>query len=101
MWCIYNNTKNFKDKAISTGNNIASAGGGLGFGWQPAMRNIERSYELFKQKYDSKYQEFMTAIHDALVKISICEEQFGMRDWYRRFGFMYFELMQQKYKRTD
>lgn len=30
-----------------------------------------------------------------------CEREFGMTDWYQRFGFMYFEFMNDKYKRTD
>lgn len=101
MMCIYTNTKNYKDRAIAFGNSVASIGGGAGFGWSQAQRKIESSYENFKQHYDKKYQDFMTAVHEALTKISTCEQQYGMRDWYRRFGFMYFEFLQQKYKRTD
>jgi hypothetical protein len=100
MMCIYTNTKNYKDMAIALGNSIAGIPG-AGFGWGPAKRTIEGSYENFKRTYDRKYQEFMTAVHEALTKISNCEQRYGMRDWYRRFGFMYFEFLQQKYKRTD
>jgi hypothetical protein len=101
MLCIYNNTKTFKDRAITFGNNLSSIGGGVGFGWQKAKRDIEMSYENFKQSYDRKYADFMTALQRSLAMVSECEARYGIRDWYQKFGFMYFEFLQQKYKRTD
>jgi len=35
------------------------------------------------------------------MKIDACENSFGQQDWYQRFGYMYFEFMQLKYKRPD
>lgn len=101
MLCIYANTKRFKDLAITFGNNVSSIGGGVGFGWQKAKREIEQSYSTFVVTYDRKYKDFMEALHNSLLTIDRCEKAYGLRDWYQKFGFMYFEFMQQKYKRTD
>ena len=36
-----------------------------------------------------------------MIDIAECEEEFGERDWYDRFGFMFYEFMKEKYRRTD
>lgn len=101
MSCMYQNTKNFKEKALSFGDNVAGLHGAMGIAWQGQRRGIEASYTRFTQSYDNKYAAFMQSLHDALVQISDCENRFGMRDWYQRFGFLFEEIMKEKYKRTD
>lgn len=99
--CIYNNTKNFTDAAISFGDNVSGIHGVTGLAWQNERRGIEETLRHFEQTYDKKYQDLMGSLQTALNGISACEAQFGMRDWYQRFGFMYFEMMKEKYKRDD
>jgi hypothetical protein len=101
MWCIYMNTKNFNDKAIAFGNAMASLPGGVGLGWIPAKQRIDGAYTTFKGTFDRKSRELLTSLQKNMMKINDCENQFGIADWYQRFGFMYFEFMQQKYKRLD
>ncbi len=36
-----------------------------------------------------------------MVGLSTCEAQYGVPDWYDRFGYMYFEFMRDKYRRSD
>jgi hypothetical protein len=99
--CIYNNTKNFTNSAIAFGDNVSGIHGVMGLSWQNARGGIVESYNHFKQTYDRKYADLMGSLQRALMSIDACERQFGMTDWYQRFGFMYFEFMKDKYKRTD
>lgn len=101
MMCLYMNTKNFTDKAIAFGNSMASLPGGVGLGWIPAKRNIDNAYTSFKNTYDKKSRELLTSLQKNMMKIDQCEHSYGLKDWYQRFGFMYFEFMQQKYKRPE
>lgn len=99
--CIYNNTKNFTQSAISFGDNVSGIHGVTGLSWQNARGGIVDAYNHFKQTYDNKYRDLMGSLQRALMSIDGCERQYGMTDWYQRFGFIYFEFMKDKYKRTD
>jgi hypothetical protein len=101
MMCIFMNTKNFNDKAIAFGNSMASLPGGVGMGWIPAKKQIDQSFTKFKATYDRKSRELLESLQKNMMKIDQCENSFGLKDWYQRFGFMYFEFMQQKYKRPE
>lgn len=101
MRCIYTNTKKFTDAAISFGDNVSGIHGAMGLAWQEQRRGIEQSLRNFESTYDRKYADLMQSLQTALNGISTCEGRFGMRDWYQRFGFMYFEMMKEKYKRDD
>lgn len=101
MSCIYHNTKRFTDAAISFGDNVSGIHGVMGLAWQSERRGIEQSLVNFEKTYDTKYKELMESLQIALNGISRCEAQYGMENWYQRFGFIYFEMMKEKYKRTD
>ncbi|MGB3007188.1 MAG: hypothetical protein WBC06_11805 [Chitinophagaceae bacterium] len=101
MRCIYMNTRNFKEKAMSFGDNVAGLHGAMGLTWQAERRKIEKSYVAFEASYDRKYADFIGSLHEALLAINNCETRFGTRDWYQKFGFMFEEIMKEKYKRTD
>lgn len=101
MSCIRMNTKKFTDAAISFGDNVSGIHAVTGLAWQAQRREIIASVDKFNQTYDRKYTELISSLQRALNGISECENQFGMRDWYQRFGFIYFEMMKEKYKRTD
>lgn len=101
MSCIYMNTKNFTQSAIAFGDNVAGIHGVTGLAWQSERRGIQASYENFKKTYDRKYVDLMNSLQISLNKINECEAKFGVRDWYQKFGFMYFEMMKEKYKRND
>lgn len=98
--CIYNNTKRFTDAAIAFGDNVSGIHAVTGLAWQYERKGIQESFEKFCKTYDNKYAELVQSLHTALQDISRCEAQFGMRDWYQRFGFIYFEMMKEKYKRS-
>lgn len=99
--CIYQNTKNFNNSAIAFGDNASGIHAVTGLAWQSARAEIVAEYNRFKQVYDDKYQGMMGSLEKALKAIGECENQYGQQDWYQRFGFIYFQFMQDKYKRTD
>ncbi|HKZ65482.1 MAG TPA: hypothetical protein VJ111_03965 [Chitinophagaceae bacterium] len=101
MSCINSNTKSFTESAIAFGDDVSSIHGITGLAWQYERKGIKDTYEKFKKTYDRKYAELMQSLQKSLQQISECETQYGIRDWYQKFGFMYFEMMKEKYKRTD
>ena len=101
MWCLYTNTKNFNDKAIAFGNTMSSAVPQSGLGWMKAKKMIDDAYTKFKATYDKKLIEILGYLQNNMKQVAVCEMRFGVRDWYQKFGFMYFEMMQMKYKRLD
>jgi hypothetical protein len=99
--CIYNNTKRFNESAIAFGDNMSGIHAVTGAAWQSARGEIVGQYESFKHSYDNKYTDMIGSLQRALQSIGTCEMQYGLPDWYQRFGFIYFEFMKDKYKRTD
>ncbi len=99
--CIYSNTKKFNSSAVAFGDNVSGIHGGLGIAWQAERKGIMDQFEAFQRTYDNKYTELMTALDRNLQSINACENEHGMQDWYQRAGFIYFELMKEKYKRVD
>lgn len=99
--CIYSNTKNFNESALAFGDNMSGIHAVTGIAWQNERGGIIAEFNHFKQTYDKKYVDMMGALQRALQGIGTCEQQYGLPDWYQRFGFIYFEFMKDKYKRTD
>jgi ribosomal protein L29 len=99
--CINSNTKAFVEAAIAFGDNVSGIHGVMGLAWQHERQGIRASYEKFKDTYDKKYVDLINSLQTALQEINRCEAQYGIRDWYQKFGFIYFEMMKEKYKRTE
>ncbi|PVW16263.1 hypothetical protein [Marixanthomonas spongiae] len=98
---IYKCTKTFSNAALSFGDNASGIHGVSGMAWQAERRKIEKSITELEQAYDKKYAELLQSLSDAMLKLSECEAQYGVEDWFDRFGYMYFEFIQDKYKRKD
>lgn len=98
---IYTCTKNMTDKAISLGDSGSNVHAVVGLAWQAEKRKIEASVESLKQAYDNKYLELMGRLQGSMFQMSECEAQYGQPDWYDRFGYVYYEFMKDKYKRSS
>jgi hypothetical protein len=98
---IYRCTKSFADKSMAFGDDVSSIHGVSGLAWQAEKRKIEESVERLKKSYDDKYIELLQRLRESMIDIAECEEEFGERDWYDRFGFMFYEFMKEKYRRVD
>lgn len=97
---IHARTKDFKDKAIAFGTAASSIHAVQGLAWLKAKKEIETSFKKLEAAYDAKKPELMAALRAALDMISRCEdEHFQNRDWYDRFGFMYYQFMDGRYTR--
>ena len=101
MSCLRVNTKTYVESAIAVGDNVSGLHGAMGIAWHNERKGIKAGYEKFKKTYDTKYVEMMESLETALRQINQCEAEFGLKDWYQKAGFIYFEIMKEKYKRTD
>jgi len=99
LTCIYSNTKTFIESAIAFGDNASGVHAVSGLAWQAERVGIMESYDGLKEAYDKKYVELMESLEKNLQEIGQCENQYGYEDWYGRFGFIYYEMMKEKYKR--
>ena len=93
------NQKAFKDKAIALGNSYAQLHTLMGLQWIGIRtHDIEEPYAQFKTIANQKHQLLMAAIQDSLKTISACEAKMGERDWYEKYGFVYYEFLYDAYK---
>lgn len=98
---IYSSTRNFSKAALSFGDSASGVHGVSGLAWQSERRKIEKSLKNMNNAYDNKYQELIDRAYESLQQIAACENQFGTKDWYQAFGFMYFDFLKTKYKRAE
>ena len=90
-------TKAMKDDAMAVGESFASFPG-MGLGWYAARRDITTGWQGFVNAYNGKYRQLLESLSRALKEVGACEaEYFGQRDWYERFGFIYYEFIQDRY----
>ena len=99
--CIYNSTKDYKDAAVAFGDNTSGIHAMAGIAWQNERAKIMRNFENTKSIYDSKSLEFLTGLQTTLRELSTCMYISGENNWYAKSGFIYFEFMQERYKRND
>ncbi|MCG8371604.1 MAG: hypothetical protein MJA32_13975 [Proteobacteria bacterium] len=98
---IYSCNKKAIDAAIKFGDSASGVHGVTGLAWQTIKLDIEESVKGLKKAYDDKYLELTQKLHDSMIEIARCEAKWGEPDWYDRFGYVYFEFMADKYKRSD
>jgi hypothetical protein len=101
MSCIYQNTKSFTTSAIAFGDQASGFHAMSGLAWQKERGKINASFNNMKHTYDTKYAEFIRGLQNALLEFETCGNQYGQRDWYLTSGFIYYEMMKERYKRLD
>ncbi|MCF1716825.1 hypothetical protein L0U88_19440 [Flavihumibacter sp. RY-1] len=97
---IYKCTKDFSKKAIAFGDNTSGIHAVSGLAWQAQKVKIEGSVKDMEKAYDLKYTELIGKLQESLIALAVCEEQFGTPDWYDRYGYMFYEFVKEKYKRS-
>jgi hypothetical protein len=97
---IYKCTKDFSDKAIAFGDNASGIHGVSGMAWQAERAKIEGSVKRLKEAYDAKYADLLARLQQSMMELAVCEEEFGTPDWYDRYGYMFYEFVKEKYKRS-
>lgn len=100
LHAIYVATHRFADSAKTTGDGFAGLHHAAGVGWHYQKLRVARSLVTFDQTYDAKFEAMMEVLREVLMEIDRCEaEHFNNRDWFARFGFMYYEFLDVRYRR--
>lgn len=99
--CIYNNTKTYKDNALAFGDNLSGIHPMNGLPWQKARAGILSNFQNTQRTYDAKSEEFITGLYNTLKGLDTCMYITGENNWYAKSGFIYYEFMQERYKRPD
>ena len=98
---IYTCTIDFSKAAIAFGDSSSGIHAVVGLAWQKEKKGIVQSVDGLKSAVDKKFPQLMNRLHDAMMEQNQCEAKFGVPDWYDRFGHMYYEFIEDKYKRAD
>jgi len=98
--CTYRAYKRYVDAAVAFGDNASGIHAVTGLAWQTERAGIVQEMENLNRVYDQKYAAMMPNLEHALQSVGACEAEFyNERDWYNRFGFMYYTFMADRYKR--
>lgn len=89
------------NSALAFGDTASGVHGVVGLTWKAERTKIEASVKNLRGAYDSKYNELGRQLQRSMIDIGVCEAKYGEPDWYDRFGFMYYEFLTDKYRRTD
>jgi hypothetical protein len=92
------NIINFADTWVDFGDAMAGLHPMLEYGWVIQKIGITKEKNLTRSIAIEKHKEIMRAIHESLIALGDCEAKFGERDWYQKFGFMYYEFLEDKYR---
>ena len=100
---IANGTLQYAKKAIAFGDTASGSFGVGGLAWSlDAKPEIEKAVAKLRKTYNAKYGEWMEGLDKSLHDLGQCEEEhFGERDWYARFGYIYYSFMADRYKSPD
>jgi hypothetical protein len=89
--------------AIAFGDTGSAAMDVGGLAWSLEARpGIVKATDKLRATYDAKYKEWLSGMEGSLKELGKCEEEhFGERDWYGRFGYIYYSFIADRYKSPD
>jgi len=98
---VFDATHRFATAATALGDNLAPSTREAALVWQFQKPKIAASLTQFDATYDRKIADMLAVLRRTLEEIGQCEARFyNNADWYARFGFIYFEFMQSRYRRV-
>jgi hypothetical protein len=100
---ITNNALQYAKKAMAFGDTASGSMGVGGLAWtHKAKPQIEQAAAKIRKTYQGKYTEWISGMQTSLQALGKCEEEFFKeRDWYNRFGYIYYSFMADRYKSPD
>ena len=100
---IAKGTLDYAKKAIAFGDTASGSFGVGGLAWSlDAKPQVEKAVAKLRKTYDGNYEEWIAGLEKSLRTLGECEEEhFGERDWYARFGYIYYSYMADRYKSPD
>jgi hypothetical protein len=99
--CFYTNTKKFADASITFGDKWSGVHPMAGINWASQKAGINKELDNLKETIKRKNGIWLENLHKELMKINECEANYGQKDWYQRFGNLFFELIKEKYTVID
>jgi hypothetical protein len=100
--CVYTAAADFTRASIAFGDTTSGIHAVTGLQWQTQKAGIQEAFASLKHTYDVKYGQMLPNLRASLEAIGECEARFfNNRDWYNRFGFIYYTFMSDRYKRSD
>lgn len=83
------------------GRGLGGMHGGLGIVYMQRKVEWDQQRQQIAGIYDQRYVALLAELQAALRKIEACEGSVNaLESWYDRFGFMYYEFMAARYRRT-
>jgi|GEM_PF-6601097 len=83
---IYSTNKELTDWAIDLGNSMTGWHHLEQAAWFGVKNNIIRAHKEVEDAYRAKYEVFNGRLRDILNDFGDCEAQFGLDNWYDRYG---------------
>ncbi len=99
LQAIYDCTKRFSQAAIAFGDNASGIHAVTGLAWQTQRIKIQKSVVDLEKAYVRKRAEFLRELQSTLQELDHCESQFGLPDWYDRFGYLIYDFIAMKYNK--
>lgn len=97
---LWEATHKYAVSAQALGDNLAPSTREAAFIWQAQKPKIAASLAQLDAAYDRKIAAMLAPFKAALQEIDGCERRFyNNPDWFARFGFIYYEFMESRYKR--
>ena len=91
-------TLNYIRNAEALGDTTSGIHGVAGLSWQYAKTGVENEKAEFLKASRAKYDGLIQNMRRALDMVARCEaDNFHNPDWYNRYGFMYFNFVQEAY----
>ena len=94
---IGQHTKKVTDFGIAFGDNVAGIHAVSGLTWQTQKLKVVQSMNQFNDTYTKKYNEIIAELYQVMMQINSCEDKLGVKNWYAKWGFIYYEFMQARY----
>ncbi len=85
------------DFGIAFGDNVAGIHTVSGLTWQTQKLKVVQSMNQFNDTYTKKYNEIIAEFYEAMMQINTCEDKLGVKNWYAKWGYIYYEFVKARY----
>lgn len=98
---LFTATHRFATSSQAHGDNLAPMSKEAALYWMAQKQRIAVSLTQFDAVYDKKIEAMLAVVERTLRELGVCEKNFyDTLDWYQRYGFIYFEFLQSRYRRS-
>lgn len=95
---IYQTNKAFTDKMVEMGDTVSGYHQLEQAAWYAVKQQIKASQRNVEAAYKNKYTEFNGRLMGVLQEFGQCEAQYGLEDWYNRYGVFFYNSLIASYR---